>query len=191
MFTRTETTLPGVCLLEPGVFGDRRGFFMETYNRRDFAAAGIACAFVQDNHTLSTRHVLRGLHYQLRQPQAKLLRVIRGEMFDVAVDIRRGSPCFGCWAGARLSAENRRMMYVPAGFAHGFCVLSDEAEVLYKCSDFYAPADERGVAWNDPRIDVAWPLAGGAAPTLSDRDRALPLLAAVPPWDLPAFTEQA
>jgi dTDP-4-dehydrorhamnose 3,5-epimerase len=135
MITRIETTLPDVCILEPRVFGDSRGFFMETYSRRDFLAAGIPHEFVQDNHSLSRRNVLRGLHYQLGRPQAKLVRVIRGEVFDVAVDVRRGSPTFGRWAAEVLSEENRKMMFIPEGFAHGFYVMSGTAEFIYKCSD--------------------------------------------------------
>ncbi|MFW5857883.1 MAG: dTDP-4-dehydrorhamnose 3,5-epimerase, partial [Planctomycetota bacterium] len=149
---RIETDLPGVVLVEPEVHGDRRGFFLEAYNARDFAAVGIDDVFVQDNHSLSRRGVLRGLHYQLGQPQAKLVRVIRGEVYDVAVDVRRGSPHFGRWTAVTLSAENKLQLYVPKGFAHGFCVLSTEAEFVYKCSDYYAPAEERGIAWNDPAL---------------------------------------
>lgn len=187
MITRIDTQLPGVCLLEPRLFGDRRGFFMETYNRRDFLAAGIPHAFVQDNHSLSRRNVLRGLHYQLGRPQAKLVRVIRGEVFDVAVDVRRGSPTFGKWVGERLSGENHRSMFIPEGFAHGFYVISEEAEFLYKCSDFYAPEEERGVCWNDPQLAVRWPVPPGEQPLLSEKDRGYGTLATRPPDDLPAF----
>lgn len=181
---RIETNLPGVCILEPTVHGDRRGFFMETWNRRTFAELGLARQWVQDNYSRSGRGVLRGLHYQIRQPQAKLVRVTAGRVFDVAVDLRAGSDTFGRWTGVELSAENKRMLFVPEGFAHGFCVLSEVAEFAYKCSDFYAPAHERGVIWNDPQIGIDWPLPTGA-PTLSARDAALPALAELPAADRP------
>ena len=183
---RIDTELPGVCCVEPNVFGDERGFFLEFYNESAFAQLGIARSFVQDNHSRSQRGVLRGLHYQLGRPQAKLVRVIQGEIFDVAVDVRRGSPTFGRWSGARLSAENKLMLFIPEGFAHGFYVVSDTAEVIYKCSDLYAPAEERGVIWNDPDLGIDWPLAGGA-PLLSGRDRGFGTLATRPPDDLPVF----
>ena len=189
LITRIETTLPGVFLLEPKVFGDNRGFFMETYSRREFVSAGIPHDFVQDNHSLSGGNVLRGLHYQLRQPQAKLVRVIRGEVFDVAVDVRRGSPTFGRWVGEILSAENKRSMFVPEGFAHGFYVMSTAAEFIYKCSDFYAPAEEFGVIWNDPLIDIAWPIPPGTSPLLSEKDMKLGTLATRPAENLPIFQE--
>jgi dTDP-4-dehydrorhamnose 3,5-epimerase len=166
----TPTAIPEVLVLEPKVFGDSRGFFLESWNERAFAAAGIPGRFVQDNHSRSGRNVLRGLHYQLRQAQGKLVRVIAGEIYDVAVDIRRSSATFGRWVGERLSAENRRMMWVPAGFAHGFLVVSDAAEVLYKATDYYAPEHERTIAWNDPDLAIAWPLAGEAV--LSAKDAA-------------------
>jgi len=166
----TPTRLPEVLLLEPRVFGDSRGFFFESWNEREFERAGIHAHFVQDNQSRSGRGVLRGLHYQVRQPQGKLIRVIAGEIFDAAVDIRRGSPGFGKWEGVRLSAESRSMLWIPVGFAHGFCVLSDFAEVLYKATDFYAPEHERCILWNDPELGIAWPLP--AAPTLSARDAA-------------------
>jgi dTDP-4-dehydrorhamnose 3,5-epimerase len=167
----TPTALEGVLLIEPRVFGDARGFFFESWNRRDFAAlAGREVDFVQDNHSRSARGVLRGLHYQVRQPQGKLVRVIEGEIFDVAVDLRRSSPTFGRWIGERLSAENRRMLWVPEGFAHGFAVLSETAEVLYKATDYYAPEHERSLLWNDPRIGIAWPLE--SEPLLKPRDAA-------------------
>ncbi|MFA4943122.1 MAG: dTDP-4-dehydrorhamnose 3,5-epimerase [Lentisphaeria bacterium] len=184
---RQETDLPGICILEPRVFGDARGFFMETYSRRDFATIGIHCEFVQDNHSLSSRNVLRGLHYQLGRPQDKLVRVIRGEVFDVAVDVRRGSPTFGKWTGAMLTAENRRSMFIPKGFAHGFHVLSEVAEFLYKCSDYYAPEEERGIAWNDPQIAIAWPIPPGTTPILSAKDQKFGTLATRPQLDLPLF----
>jgi dTDP-4-dehydrorhamnose 3,5-epimerase len=165
-----HTAIPEVLLLEPQVFGDDRGFFFESYNQRELAeAAGIATPFVQDNHSRSARNVLRGLHYQIEQPQGKLVRVIAGAVFDVAVDIRRSSSTFGKWVGAELSAANRQMAWIPVGFAHGFLTLSDHAEVLYKTTDFWAPAHERSIAWNDPDIGIAWPVPG--SPTLSDKDR--------------------
>ena len=165
------TEIPDVLILEPRVFGDERGFFFESYNRAVLAeAAGITEEFVQDNHSRSARGVLRGLHYQIKQPQGKLVRVVAGEVFDVAVDIRRGSPTRGKWVGAALSAQNRRMAWIPRGFAHGFVVLSEVAELLYKATDFYAPEHERCIAWNDPAIGIRWPLSG--APTVSAKDRA-------------------
>jgi dTDP-4-dehydrorhamnose 3,5-epimerase len=159
-------------VLEPRVFPDSRGFFFESYNERTLAELGINDHFVQDNHSKSQKGVLRGLHYQLVQPQSKLVRVSRGEIFDVAVDLRRSSPQFGQWTGARLSAENKRMLYVPKGFAHGFLVLSDEAELLYKASDFYAPQGERTLLWNDPEVGIEWPGVEDLAPMLSAKDEA-------------------
>ncbi|MGB5082943.1 MAG: dTDP-4-dehydrorhamnose 3,5-epimerase [Burkholderiales bacterium] len=164
------TRLPEVLVLEPRVFEDARGFFFESWNERDFESAGIAARFVQDNHTRSRRGVLRGLHYQIRQPQAKLVRVVAGEIFDVAVDLRRGSPSFGKWEGVRLSAESRTMIWIPPGFAHGFLALSDIAEVLYKVTTFHAPEHERCILWNDPDLAIDWPLSGD--PALSARDAA-------------------
>ena len=164
------TRLPDVLLLEPRVFGDARGFFYESWNEREFERAGIRARFVQDNHSRSGRGVLRGLHYQIRQPQGKLIRVVAGEIFDVAVDIRRSSPRFGRWEGIRVSAESHKLLWVPIGFAHGFCVLSEFAEVLYKTTDFYAPEHERCILWNDPELHIDWPLSG--APTLSAKDAA-------------------
>lgn len=169
-----QTSLPGVLLIEPRVFGDARGFFMETWNRKDFAGLGIDADFVQDNHSRSAKGVLRGLHYQIRQPQGKLVRVTSGSVFDVAVDIRRSSAHFGRWAGWELSADNQRMMWVPPGFAHGFLVLSETADFLYKTSDYYAPEHERCVLWNDPAIGIDWPLDGD--PILSDKDKVGDLL---------------
>ncbi len=169
------TALVGVLVLEPRVFGDDRGFFMESYNRRSFAqATGLDIDFVQDNHSRSRKGVLRGLHYQLRQPQGKLVRVTHGAVFDVAVDIRRGSPTFGRWVGVELSADNHRQLWVPPGLAHGFVVLSDSADFLYKTTDYYAPEHERSIAWDDPAIGIDWPLAahGITAPLLSAKDRA-------------------
>ena len=164
----TPTRLAEVLLLEPRVFGDSRGFLFESWNEQEFERAGICARFVQDNHSRSGKGVLRGLHYQVRQPQGKLIRVIAGEIFDVAVDVRRGSPDFGKWESVQLSAESRRMIWIPVGFAHGFCVLSDFAEVLYKATDFYAPEHERCILWNDPDLGIGWPLDG--APTLSAKD---------------------
>src|SRR5574337_1931459 len=169
------TALPGVLILEPTVFGDSRGFFLESYNRRRFAlATGVDPDFVQDNHSRSAKGVLRGLHYQVRQPQGKLVRVARGAVFDVAVDIRRGSPTFGHWVGVALTEDNQRQLWVPPGLAHGFVVLSDSADFLYKTTDYYAPEHERCIAWADPAVGIDWPLAahGIAAPLLSAKDRA-------------------
>lgn len=171
------TTIPDILLIEPRVFQDDRGFFMESYQKRRFKEAGIHAEFVQDNHSKSCRGTLRGLHYQIRQPQGKLVRVIAGEVFDVAVDIRKDSPTFGRWVGDFLSAENKRMLWVPAGFAHGFYVASPEAEVLYKASDYYAPEWERCILWNDPAIGIQWPLQQNATPILSAKDTLGKLLA--------------
>ena len=168
----TSTRLAGVMLIEPQVFTDLRGEFMETWEARKFAAGGIATNFVQDNHSVSRQWVVRGLHYQLRQPQGKLVRVVRGEVFDVAVDLRRSSATFGQWVGERLSAANRRMMWVPPGFAHGFLALSEHVELLYKCTDFYDPGSERTLLWNDPALQIEWPLAPGVEPVVSEKDRA-------------------
>jgi dTDP-4-dehydrorhamnose 3,5-epimerase len=172
----TPTRIPEVVLIEPQLFGDHRGFFMETWQQRVFAEAGIDLPFVQDNHSRSTRGILRGLHYQIRHPQGKLVRVISGEVFDVAVDIRKGSPTFGQWVGERLSADNRLMLWVPPGFAHGFYVLSEAAEFLYKCTDFYFPAHERSILWSDPDLAIDWPLLNGEAPVLSAKDADAPCL---------------
>jgi len=163
------TALDGVVIIEPRVFGDARGFFFESYHADRYAAAGLPARFVQDNHSCSAPGTLRGLHYQLRRAQGKLVRVLRGSIVDVAVDIRRASPAFGRWVGVTLSAENKRQLYVPPGYAHGFCVPDEPSEVEYKCTDFYAPEDEHGVAWNDPAIAIAWPVTN---PVLSERDRA-------------------
>lgn len=172
----TPTRIPEVVLIEPKVFGDHRGFFMETWQAQVFAEAGIKQHFVQDNHSRSAHGILRGLHYQIKQPQGKLVRVISGEVFDVAVDIRKHSPTFGHWVGEHLSAENRRMLWVPPGFAHGFYVISDSAEFLYKCTELYAPEYERAILWDDPALAIAWPLVNGAAPVLSAKDAQAPLL---------------
>jgi len=166
----TPLAIPDVILLEPKVFGDERGFFFESFNQAKFEAAiGRHVTFVQDNHSRSARNVLRGLHYQIRQPQGKLVRVVQGEVFDVAVDIRKSSPTFGQWVGEILSADNKRQMWVPEGFAHGFVVLSETAEFLYKTTDYYAPEHERCIAWNDPAIGIQWPLGG--VPALSAKDQ--------------------
>ncbi len=164
-----DTDLADVKLIEPRLIGDDRGFFMETWNDRDFAANGLPLTFVQDNHSRSAAGVLRGLHYQVRQPQGKLVRVVAGAVFDVAVDLRRSSPTFGKWVGFELSADNKRMLWVPPGFAHGFLSLRDGTEFLYKCTDYYAPEHERSLLWNDPQLDIAWPLEG-LTPQLSAKD---------------------
>src|ERR1051326_1029997 len=153
------TELAGVVVIAPRVFDDERGFFMETFQRQKFAAAGIDLEFVQDNHSRSRRGVLRGLHYQLAHPQGKLVRAVSGSIFDVAVDLRRGSPTFGSWYGCELTDSNRRQIYIPPGFAHGFCVLSDTADVIYKCTELYHPEDERTLLWNDPALGIQWPVA--------------------------------
>jgi len=171
------TRLRDVVLIEPSVFADTRGLFMETWEAAKFAAAGIEGRFVQDNHSESRQWVLRGLHYQVRKPQGKLVRVTRGEVFDVAVDMRRSSPTFGEWVGQHLSAENRRMLWIPPGYAHGFLVLSEHAEFLYKCTDYYDPGGERAVGWNDPAIGIEWPLPPGVEPIMSEKDRVAPGLA--------------
>ena len=170
------TAIPDVVLVEPELFGDERGFFMETWHAAKFAAAGVEAAFVQDNQSRSVRNILRGLHYQIRQPQGKLLRVVAGEIFDVAVDVRRASSTFGRWVGVTLSSENHRQLWIPPGFAHGFYVTSDVADVVYKCTDFYAPEHERTLLWNDPALAIDWPLLDGTPPLLSAKDRrGLPL----------------
>ncbi len=166
-----KTSIPEVIVFVPPVFTDSRGYFLETYQQQKYAAAGIPKPFVQDNQSYSTKNVLRGLHFQLRHPQGKLVRVIQGSVFDVAIDMRKNSPTFGKWHGEILSAENKRQMYVPENFAHGFCVLSDSAEFVYKCTDFYVPGDEVGLIWNDPQVGVEWPIE---QPILSDKDAVLP-----------------
>lgn len=168
------TEIEGALIIEPKVFGDSRGFFMETHHRDRYRDAGIQREFVQDNLSFSVRGTLRGLHFQVRRPQAKLVMALTGEVFDVAVDIRPGSPTFGKWAGVHLSGENHRQFYVPEGFAHGFCVLSETAHFLYKCSDFYAPEDEGGILWSDPEIGIEWPVKD---PIISEKDKSLPPLA--------------
>jgi dTDP-4-dehydrorhamnose 3,5-epimerase len=167
------TDLPGVVLIQPDVYKDSRGFFLETYHERKYAEGGIPGPFVQDNHSHSARGTLRGLHAQRLRPQGKLVRAVEGEMFDVAVDIRRGSPTFGRWVGFTLSGDNFHQLWIPAGFAHGFCVLSERVHVEYKCTDFYDPEDELAVAWNDPAIGISWPVA---SPSLSGRDAKAPRL---------------
>ena len=168
------TEIPGVFIFKPKVFGDERGFFMESFNRRSWLkATGVDCEFVQDNHSRSGRGVLRGLHYQIKQPQGKLVRVVSGEVFDVAVDVRRSSPTFGKWTGIRLSADNKLQFWVPPGFAHGFMVLSEQADFLYKATDFYAPEHERTIIWSDPELGISWP--SEITPELSNKDSEAPL----------------
>jgi dTDP-4-dehydrorhamnose 3,5-epimerase len=179
---RIETSLPGVFELRPVIHRDERGFFIETFHQSKFAEIGISDIFVQDNHSRSSRGTLRGLHYQFPHSQAKLCRVVQGEALDVAVDIRRGSLHFGKWTSVFLSAEAQNQIYVPSGFAHGFLALSDTVQFLYKCSDFYHPEDERGIAWNDPDLKICW---GLDAPIISARDSAFPVLAQVPREFLP------
>jgi dTDP-4-dehydrorhamnose 3,5-epimerase len=170
----SPTSIPEVIVLTPPVFTDSRGYFLETYQQKKYADLGIPKPFVQDNQSYSTKNVLRGLHFQLRYPQGKLVRVTQGAVFDVAVDIRSNSPTFGQWHGEILSAENKKQMYIPENFAHGFCVLSDSAEFLYKCTDFYVPGDEAGLIWNDPQMGIKWPIH---EPILSAKDAELPTLA--------------
>ncbi len=164
------TAIPDVLIIEPKAFGDERGFFYESFNQRRFAElTGVTNGFVQDNHSKSAKNVLRGLHYQIQQPQGKLVRVVAGEVFDVAVDVRKSSPSFGKWVGVTLSAENKRQLWIPVGFAHGFVVTSESAEFLYKTTDYWAPEHERSIVWNDPAIGIEWP--AGLAPTLSAKDQ--------------------
>jgi len=166
---KISTSLPGVFILEPRVFADQRGFFLESYNQKIMADVGIGETFVQDNHSCSSRNVLRGLHYQLKHPQGKLVRVVEGEILDVAVDLRRSSPGFGRWEAVRLSGDNKRMLWIPVGLAHGFRVLSEKAHVLYKATDFYSPEHERTLAWNDPQLKIEWELDG--EPIVSAKDQ--------------------
>jgi dTDP-4-dehydrorhamnose 3,5-epimerase len=166
----SPTTIPDVILIEPEIFGDHRGFFMETFQAKKFAEAGIMAQFVQDNHSGSSQGTLRGLHYQIQQSQGKLVRCVTGEVFDVAVDIRRSSPTFGKWVGNTLSAENKKTLWVPPGFAHGFYVLSEWAELVYKATDYYAPVWERSIQWNDSEIAIEWPFPQSKAPILSKKD---------------------
>jgi dTDP-4-dehydrorhamnose 3,5-epimerase len=180
----TETQLPGVLIFEPRVFKDDRGYFFESFHGARFSEMGIEVRFVQDNVSFSSRRVLRGLHYQLGSPQCKLVMALSGEIFDVAVDIRRGSPTFGRWTGSVLSSENHLQMLVPIGFAHGFCVLSETATVLYKCTDYYVPKEERGIRWDDPRLAIEWPCS---EPIVSEKDRLNPTLESVAAKDLPGL----
>lgn len=172
----THCEIEGLAIIQPTVHGDDRGYFMETYNQKDMQEAGLAMTFVQDNQSMSVKGVLRGLHYQINHPQGKLVRVILGQVFDVAVDLRKNSPTFGAWHGEILSAENKKQFYIPEGFAHGFYVLSDTAEFVYKCTDFYHPGDEGGLRWNDPAVGVNWPLLPGITPILSEKDKNNPFL---------------
>ena len=183
-FRVLATELPGVCMIQPTVFGDKRGFFLETYHQAKFAQIGIVDSFVQDNHSRSARGVLRGFHYQLKHPQAKLCRVVEGRVLDVAVDIRLGSPHFGKWTSVVLSAEDQNQIYIPEGFAHGFLVLSDTAQFLYKCSSFYDPSDEHGVLWNDPDLSINWGLTD---PLVSKKDQQHSFLASISPQFLPQY----
>ena len=182
-----DTTLPGVLIIEPDVFGDIRGFFSETYHKERYRAAGMDGEFVQDNTSFSTKGTLRGLHFQYPHGQAKLVQVFMGEVFDVVVDIRKGSPTFGQWFGTTLSYENKRQLFVPEGFAHGFCVLSETALFTYKCTDFYSPSDERGIRWSDPDIGIEWPIND---PLLSDKDEEYPRFKDLKPEHLPPFIDQ-
>lgn len=168
--TVTRCEIEGLCVIEPKVFYDDRGYFVETYNQNDFKEEGLDMIFVQDNQSMSTRGVLRGLHFQKEHPQGKLVRVLRGKVFDVAVDLRKTSETYGQWFGVELSAENKKQFYIPEGFAHGFLVLSDEAEFAYKCTDFYHPGDEGGIIWNDPDIGIQWPIAEDMELILSEKD---------------------
>ncbi len=178
------TSLEGLFIIEPKIFKDRRGFFMETYNRKKYEAAGITETFVQDNLSYSLKNTVRGLHFQIRHCQAKLVQTVSGEIFDVAVDLRPGSATFGKWTGARLSDKNSRQMYIPKGFAHGFCVLSEFALFCYKCSDFYVPADEGGIIWSDQDIGIEWPVEN---PIISEKDKQYPNLASLTAERLPSF----
>ena len=184
-FTFTDTSIEGVKIVDVNAYGDSRGYFMETYKQSDFVAGGIGCVFVQDNQSSSTRGVLRGLHFQIDHPQSKLVRVVSGKVFDVAVDLRKDSATYGKWEGVVLSAENKRQFFIPRGFAHGFLVLSDSAEFCYKCDDVYHPGDEGGLMWNDPKIGIEWPALDGddlfdeSQLVLSDKDRRHPPLSAL------------
>ena len=178
----TKTAIPDVLIITPKVHGDARGFFFESFNARDFQSeCGFTLNFVQDNHSRSAKGILRGLHYQLKKPQGKLVRVVRGAVFDVAVDMRKSSPTFGAFVGTELSEENKQQIWVPAGFAHGFLTLSDSADVIYKTTDYYAPEDEHCIAWNDPQLNIDWPLS--TAPTLSARDAAGVSFASAPTFE--------
>ena len=166
-FNFIETKLKGVYIIEPTVFGDNRGFFMETYHYEEFVKTGLNMVFVQDNHSKSKKDVLRGLHFQKKHPQGKLVKVVKGAVYDVAVDLRKGSPTFGKWVGVELTEDNKKMFYVPEGFAHGFITLEDDTEFLYKCTDYYHPEDEGGLIWNDPNLNISWPID---TPILSEKD---------------------
>ncbi len=181
----TTTALPGVLIFTPQLHGDSRGFFLQTYHAREYAAAGLTCTFVQDNLSRSRRETIRGLHYQLQHPQAKLVSVLSGAVLDVAVDIRQGSPTFGQQVAVELSAENRKQLFIPAGFAHGFRVLTDTADFHYKCTDFYTPGDEYGLFWNDPALAIPW--GPVTAPVISANDAKLPHLRDLPPANLPTY----
>jgi dTDP-4-dehydrorhamnose 3,5-epimerase len=170
------TRIEGVVLIKPKLFGDSRGFFMETWQEQKFAAAGISARFVQDNHSRSSKWTLRGMHYQIQQPQGKLVRVVRGSVFDVAVDLRASSPTFGEWVGTELDDRDNHMLWVPPGFAHGFLALSESVDLIYRCTDFYAPQHERAIAWNDHRLGIAWPLPAGVQPLLAPKDKAAPAI---------------
>lgn len=179
-----KTSLEGILIIKPNVFEDKRGFFMETYNQNRYNDFGIDATFVQDNLSYSQKKTVRGLHYQIKHPQAKLVQVISGEIFDVAVDIRLGSPTFGKWTGIRLSSENRRQVFIPEGFAHGFCVMSEFAIFYYKCSDFYMPNDEGGIIWSDPDIGIKWPVED---PIVSEKDKQFQKLFALTPEQIPSL----
>lgn len=179
-----ETELPGVLICELKIFSDDRGFFVETFHGEKYGAGGIKGDFVQDNFSHSKQGVLRGLHYQLHHPQAKLVSAISGAIYDIAVDIRRGSPTYGKWAGTILSGENKRQLFIPVGFAHGFCVLSETADVVYKCTDFYNPEDDYGIVWDDPRFAIDWPVVN---PVLSKKDAELPTIDSMPEEQLPLY----
>ncbi|QTA83063.1 dTDP-4-dehydrorhamnose 3,5-epimerase [Desulfonema limicola] len=179
-----STSLEGVLIIEPDVFKDQRGFFMETWNQRRYEKSGIYQDFVQDNLSFSVKGTLRGLHYQIKHPQAKLVQAVSGEIYDVAVDIRPGSPAFGQWTGVYLSGENKRQLLIPKGFAHGFCVLSETALFMYKCSDFYMPEDEGGILWSDPEIGIKWPETN---PIISEKDTKNPVLSDCPKEKLPFY----
>jgi dTDP-4-dehydrorhamnose 3,5-epimerase len=181
-----STSFPDVFIIEPAFVKDQRGFFMEIYQQRRYIEAGIESIFVQDNLSRSVQGTLRGLHYQVKHAQAKLIQVIEGAIFDVTLDIRRGSPYFGQWTSVHLSDENRLQLFLPEGFAHGYCVLSESAQVVYKCTDYYAAEDEGGVLWSDPTLDIAWPIS---EPLLSEKDSQLPCLADIPPGRLPVYEE--
>lgn len=172
--TVTECPIAGMYVIEPAVYGDERGYFFESYNLEDMKAAGLGMAFVQDNQSMSRRGVLRGLHFQKEYPQGKLVRVLRGEVFDVGVDLRKDSGTFGKWCGVRLSGGNRKQLYLPPGMAHGYFTLSDEAEFFYKCTEFYHPEDEGGIRWDDPELGVIWPIADGVLPIVSNKDQKHP-----------------